>query len=216
MSAEQYVNIIIKKIRCSKQKRNEIKQQLLSDISISLENGEDLDRIIARMGSVDAVAREFNQNMPKEELQEYKRFRNLKTAIVVVAALFVLVCLGYWAVPKSAEIGKSGVFEEAAVEQQVQKVVQELDADDFEALKEESTEDMQSLLNEENIDSARAEVSADDWGALQSFGNTYMAEKKQRGQLYVVVEVNVSYENIGVTYTLAFDDEMKLAGLYMR
>lgn len=216
MSAEQYVNIIIKKIKCSKKKRNEIKQQLLSDISISLENGESLERIMARMGSVDAVAREFNQNMSQEELLEYKKSKGTKTILSVAVILFILVCLGYWAVPKSAEIGKSGVFEEAAVEQQVQKVVQELDANDFKALKEESTDDMQSLLNEENIDSARAEVSADDWGALQSFGNAYMAEKKQRGQLYVVVEVNVAYENIGVTYTLAFDDEMKLAGLYMR
>lgn len=215
MSAEQYVNIIVKKIQCSKEKRMEIKKQLLSDIHVSLEKGETLEQIMHRMGNVDAVAREFNQNLPKAELAEYKKSRKTKIMVSVAVIIIILIFLAFWIIPRSADIGTSGVFEEAAVEEQVKKVIQELDASDFDALKQESTEDMQSLLTEENIDSAREEVS-DDWGERQTFGNFYMDEKKQKGQLYVVVQVNVAYENISVTYTLAFDDEMKLAGLYMK
>ena len=43
-----------------------------------------------------------------------------------------------------------------------------------------------------------------------------MSEIRQRGQRYAVVQVAVMYENVEVTYTITFDENMKLAGLYMK
>ena len=43
-----------------------------------------------------------------------------------------------------------------------------------------------------------------------------MSEIRQNGQRYVVVQVAVTYENVNVTYTITFDENMKLAGLYMK
>ena len=43
-----------------------------------------------------------------------------------------------------------------------------------------------------------------------------MAEINQRGQKFAIAQLNVSYENISVTYTLTFDDKMKLAGFYIK
>ncbi len=66
MTAETYVNQIVKKVKCPKQKRSEIAKQLLADIYTELEQGEQLERIMLRMGEPIAVAEEFNQNLPEE------------------------------------------------------------------------------------------------------------------------------------------------------
>ena len=73
MTAEKYVNAIIKKVKCGKEKRQEIKEQLLSDISIALEQGETLEEIINHMGSVQEMAAEFNENLSGEEHRKYSQ-----------------------------------------------------------------------------------------------------------------------------------------------
>ena len=90
MTAETYVNQIVKKVKCPKQKRSEIAKQLLADIYTELEQGENLERIMLRMGEPIAVAEEFNQNLPEEEHRKYKRTKALKIAGVIVAVLAVL------------------------------------------------------------------------------------------------------------------------------
>lgn len=215
MSVEKYVNTITKRIKCSKEKRMDIKRQLLSDISVSLEQGETLEQVMARMGSADMVSREFNQNLSVSEVKKYKQIRRIKIILIVIVIIVVLMGIGYWILPKNAEIGSSGVFEKSKVEQQTKQVIQELNENDFETLKGEATDEMQDTLNLQTIENARKSVS-EDWGEFQTFGNIYMGEIKQHGQLYAVVQVNTVYEEIGVTYTITFDDEMKLAGLYMK
>ena len=86
---------------------------------------------------------------------------------------------------------------------------------DFEALETESIGEMKKALNPEVIEDARRQVGSD-WGEIQSFGDFYMSEIRQRGQRYAVVQVAVMYENVEVTYTITFDENMKLAGLYMK
>ena len=49
MTAEQYVNSIAKKIKCSGAKRKDIKQQLLTDINSRMTGGETLDDIISKI-----------------------------------------------------------------------------------------------------------------------------------------------------------------------
>ena len=43
MTAEQYVNRIGKKIKCSGKKKKEIKRQILSDVLVAMENGETVE-----------------------------------------------------------------------------------------------------------------------------------------------------------------------------
>lgn len=59
MTAGKYVNQIVKRIKCSKNKRMEIRQQLLSELSAEVENGADLEQVLQRMGTVNEIAREF-------------------------------------------------------------------------------------------------------------------------------------------------------------
>ena len=59
-------------------------------------------------------------------------------------------------------------------------------------------------------------VIGDDWGEYRGVGTAYMAEVSQRGKEYVIVQMNASYANVSVTYTLTFNSEMELVGFYMK
>ena len=112
MTAEKYVNAVIRRVKCSGKQRRELRQQLLSDISAAREQGEQMNEILERMGSIDTVAKEFNENLPE---QEQKKFRRTRMTCILSAALLLLVCLAlvaWWLSPKYAEIGSDGRFQE--------------------------------------------------------------------------------------------------------
>ena len=43
-----------------------------------------------------------------------------------------------------------------------------------------------------------------------------MAEITQMNRHFAVCQVNVSYENVSVVYTITFDENMNVAGLYFK
>lgn len=215
MTAEKYVNTIIKHIKCSNTKRKEIRQQLLSDISAALEQGESLDAIINRMGSAKNMAREFNENLSETESKKYVKGRRIKIVSFLAAILAMLAILTYWILPKVAKVGSGGIFEETVVEEKMKDVIEKFNQDDYETLRAESIEEMQPALTKEQMAEAKKQLS-EDWGSCQSMGKVYMSEVSQMGKHYVVGEITVVYEHVSITFHLTFDEDMKLAGLYMR
>ena len=215
MTAQMYVNQIVKKVKCSRKKREEIRRQLLADINLEVEQGEALDKVILRMGEPISIADEFNQNMSPKDRKIYKRNTALKIAGVTILIIAVLVMAVLWFLPVGREMGSSGVFDSSVVEARSKEVIRLLDADDYETLKKSSSEAMQKALTKEQIDEARR-MTGKEWGRFQEFGNCYMGEQKVRGKVWAVVQINAAYEKIGVTYTLLFDEDMQLAGLYMK
>lgn len=215
MTIEKYVNKIIRKMKCSRSRCLEIRQQLLSDIGAARENGESPADIMRRMGSADEVAREFNQNMPAGERKVYRRNKILKIVITVAVIIAVAAGIIYRMLPKGVEMGTSGVFEQNTVTEQAEWVIEKLDENDFDVLIEASDAAMQQVLTQETIDDARASIG-DDWGDFRSYGQTYMSELKQNGKTFAAVQMTVAYENVSVTYTILFDEDMKLSGLYMK
>ncbi len=215
MTAETYVNQIVKKVKCSKKKRNEIRSQLLADIGIEMEGGQSFEKVMLRMGEPIAIAEEFNQNIPEAEKKKYKRGIVLKIIAGMTAVLAVLVSAAVWYLPFGKEFGSSGLFTKEIVEERSKEVIQLLDAEDYEAVWAVSDDYLQKVLTEEVIDSAK-EMAGTDWGEFQSFGKIYLAEQTQQGKTRAVVQMNAAYENIVVTYTLFFDQDMKLSGFYIK
>lgn len=213
MQMEQYVRRIGKKVKCSGAKRKEIEMQLESDISERIKQGEVFEQIMDSMGTPEEIAEEFNQNLSKEEQKAYKRNKLWKNVASAIALLAVLIAGVWWMMPKMSEIGSSGKFSQALVEEKVENVILLLEENDFEALKTESSEAMQVVLTQEKIDEVRAVVS-EDWGKLQEIGTIYVAELKMRGKVYAVAQVHVDYENVNVLCTFNFDADMKLEGFY--
>lgn len=215
MNAEKYVDSVVRKVRCGREKRKEIRQQLLSDISAELEEGETLEHVIGRMGSAAEAAEEFNQNLPEAELKRYRRGKRWKISGCIAVALVLIACGIYWFLPKTYELSKGEYFDAKTVEAGMQEVIAELDRGDYEAMQANATEEMQPVLTAEYMESAKATVS-DDWGAFQAYGTAYMMQIKQQGKRFAVGQMTVSYENASVTYTLTFDEDMKLAGLFIK
>ncbi|MDE6748715.1 MAG: DUF3887 domain-containing protein [Lachnospiraceae bacterium] len=219
MNAEKYVNDIIKNVKCSKIKKSEIREQLLSDIHVRMDNGETLELIMEDMGTPGEISEEFNQNLTESEKKAYKKRKIIKIAISITAVILIILlsAISYvrWLLPKVSEMGSSGIFSQEVVEEKAKDIVMLLDQNDFDSLKAESIEEMQAILVPESFEEPR-NLIGDDWGQMESFGTIYTFEFKQQGQTFVMAQVNVSYENVKVIYSITFDKDMKLAGIYMR
>lgn len=215
MNAEKYVNDIVARITCSKAKRSEIRNQLLSDISARMDQGETLEQIICSMGTAREIAEAFCQNLPEAEQKAYKK---KKTLIIVGAAALGLLLVGiyvWWAFPKPVPVEDIDGLTQESIAAEVKEVVELLNQDDFETLQSIAVEEMKEALTPENIDPVRDKMS-EDWGQMQSMGTVYASGIRQKDRMLIITQTDAIYENISVVYTITFDKNMKLAGMYMR
>lgn len=213
---KKYVNAIGRRLKCTKGKREEIKQKLLTDISKATERGEAPERVIERMGSADSVAAKFNRDFSESEIRQYKKNRRIRILCQSAAIILILSVAMYRMMPKTSEIGSSGIFEERAVEEASKEIIEAFHAGDYETLKAWSTEEMHEVMTPEKLEDARKQTSEGEFGKFISFGEPHLIEMKQKGETYAMAQVAVSYENTSVTYTVAFNEDMKLAGFYLK
>ena len=215
MSAEKYVKDIVGRIKCGSVKKKEIGTQLLSDISMRIKQGETLEEIMQSMGSPREIADAFSQDMPENERKAY---RNKKIGMIVTAVVLGVVLLGFyvwWIFPKPYTIENNALLSKETVSARVETMVSLLDANDFETLQAEAVDELRNVLTQEVIDKVRIPMS-DDWGKRLSIGNTYVQGIKQKGKILIVTQTDVMYENISVVYTITLDENLNLAGIYMR
>ena len=216
MNQEKYVIAVLKKLKCSGSKKKEIRKERESDIAAALENGESLEEIMARMGSPASLAGEFNDNFSKEEITAFKRRKGLGIAGVIIGILVVLLLLGFYMIPKNYPMGKSGLYTEEEVTERTKTVISYFDEGDYEAIQEMCfSKSMEQAMTEEKLEEVK-KLFGEDWGEFVTFGNIYLGEVVQMGKSYAVVQINATYENTGITYTLMFDKEMKLCAFYVK
>lgn len=215
MTEKKYIQRVARKLLCSKERKTEIRRELESDIHSAMEQGEPLEDIFRRMGNADSVAAEFNSNFPERERRSASRRKRLYmvcSIVIIVALLFLLVV---WWCPKTKEIGTSGIYHMETVVAGTTDVIDLWDADDMDSLHQVSNEAMQKAITPEGLADVKAQLSTD-WGKRQSLGKPYMVEITQMGRTLVTVQINAAYEHINVTYTISFDENMELAGFYVK
>ena len=219
MKTETYVDKIVKQMQCSKSKKEEIRKQLLGDIRERVAAGESEEAVIAQMGTVEELAQEFNESFSTKERKRSRKSRSTKmiiiTILVIIGLFAIATALLYWMLPKGTDISESSTFVKEQVEARVEEVINLLDDGAYDTLAENATEQMAGVLNDEDMDAAK-QLVGDDWGARVELGTIYMQEVEQQGVHYVITQVAASYENVTVTYTITFDENMKLAGIYMK
>ncbi|MBQ6885984.1 MAG: DUF3887 domain-containing protein [Lachnospiraceae bacterium] len=219
MTKERYIKEVVKGLKCSKAKKKEIARQLESDIQIALENGETMESIVESMGTPESMATAFNENLSEAEqaaMKKAKRQRNIAIVIGIVVAICVIAGGIYWWLPKGKMVEESEKFNKEEVQEQAERFIALFDEDNFEELCNLSVQAAQTNEFLEALEGAKAMISSSDWGEFQSFGTIYMAEIEQMGRKYMLVQLNASYENISVSYTITLDEELKLAGFYVR
>lgn len=216
MNRERYTKTIIRKIKCSYQKRAEIKRELGADIQSALENGEDWQQIEERMGSPYSQISEFNKNLPETELKAFKRTKRIKILFATVIILGLIITGIYMLLPKTYEIESNSIFDKDAVISQAETVIGLIDKNEYDTIKNQYADaKMTKVFKETTIADAKEQLG-EDLGEFQSFTSVYTAEVKQLGKHFAVVQITALYEKRSVEYTISFDVDMKLAGLYMK
>ena len=215
MTAETYVRQIVKKVKCDKKRKLDIEKQLLYEIEERTESGEELQDILSGMGTVEEIAAGFNESMSEADQKRYRRSRTMKILVLAAVVFLALAAVAAWFLPSVNAIESSSIFTRADVEQKLVEVINLLDEDDYESLQAVSTSQMAGVLTKDYMSAAKQQLS-EEFGERIAVGTIYMQEVRQMGQSYAACQVIVTYENVSVVYTISFDEEMKLAGLYMR
>lgn len=219
MNERAYVKAVAKNLAASKQRNDEFVRDLEADIADALSAGEAWEQIELRLGDPRQMAYEFNDSLSEKERAAGKKRKRTKIIAIVAAVVVVIVAAiavaAWWFLPSQQTAGQKIGVDEQTVIAQAEKAIGYLNADDFEGLESMSVEAMADPSAKTSIEEAQALISSD-WGEFKSFGNAYAAEVVQAGQVVEVVEIGAVYENVSVTYTIMFDEDMVLTGLYMK
>ena len=138
-------------------------------------------------------------------MKKTKLFRFLS---IVLLAVMSLAVLGGCA----AKLPEG--FDETEVQAAAENVIDLLNKRDSEGLTALMTEEMKAVMTED----IQAQIFAllDSSGAFQEILGLKMAGSTQHGVTYVAVAAKAKYEKSEITYTISFDQDMKLAGLYLK
>lgn len=215
MNAEKYAKQVAKYLKCSGGRKREIRKQITSDIQAAVEEGSSPERVIRDMGEPKALAAEFNESFSEAEKKAAGRARLWKILAVVLAVLALLAALTWWALPKTRYLSDSRVFSEEQVRERAELIIKLFSDEDYAGLQPYLSGEMEELMSEELIRQLKLYIG-DDWGEMTNMGNVYLLEISQFGQKMAMVQVTVSYEKVGVTYTINLDKDLKLAGFYIK
>lgn len=215
MTAQQYVNQVVKLLKCSSAKKREAKAQILADINEKIAGGKTLDEVLAQMGIPWDFANLYNDRFDKSERSSAKREKNIRIGVAVVVALAVIagIVLSYW--PRFGDINESEIFDAVQVENEAVRIVELFGDNDFEDIVKCMNDDMKATLNAATLYYAKSQFNSD-FGEFMAIEQVEVMEVTQSGERYAMAQLSVLYANINVSYTVTFDENMKLAGFYFK
>ena len=106
-------------------------------------------------------------------------------------------------------------FDVQVVEQHVMATITRFEKDDITGLQAEATAGLRPHLTAEQVTGAKAEF-APKWGPRGAVGKPLMTAGKEGDKWYVICELAVGYKATAVVYRLSYDENMKLAGFFVR
>ncbi len=126
----------------------------------------------------------------------------LSVCVLCLCALLALTACGA-SVPEG--------MSEDQVQEAAEATVQQLEDEDYTALMDSMTQKMQQAVTQEEWEATWAPVHSQ-LGAMEKIGSHNLAAKDGMA----VDVVKVTYENGSLTFTLSYDPDYQLAGLYMK
>ena len=126
-----------------------------------------------------------------------------------IKVLSIILCLFMFV---SCSAGRlSDAYNEDEVKAAAEEVINELNDKNYDGILEDSSDELKISLPDNKLQETWEGFSKD-IGEFNSILNMTLAEKNG----YAVAITNVKYDNKKVTFTLSFNKEMKLAGIYMK
>lgn len=213
MNKEVYLKAIINGLNCSKKDKRRIYEDLKNDIDSRLENGEKLEEIIEHMGTPEEVVIELTENMDLKPVKSKK-----KLFIGIISGVVVIFLVGFIAyqilVPKQTMLADSNIFDQEMVEKKADEVVYLLDERNLDAILEMSDEQLRNSLDTQGLLDLLDEMNLTN---LEKVDNAYAFEiSSVFDGTYATCIVNASYQDSIATYTISFDQDLNLFGLYVK
>ena len=146
-----------------------------------------------------------------------KLSRALAAALIVSGAYAASpVYAAETAVPAAEQTAEvQAPFDVQVVEQHVMATITRFEKDDITGLQAEATAELRPHLTAEQVTGAKAEF-APKWGPRGAVGKPLMTAGKEGDKWYVICELAVGYKATAVVYRLSYDENMKLAGFFVR
>lgn len=110
----------------------------------------------------------------------------------------------------------SDAFDEEEVKAAAQKAIDHLIAGEYEECMELMSEEMQAAISAEVL-ASNMETIAEQKGAFQEYKScSVVGQKDKGGTEYAAAVAVAAFEKGNVTFTVSFDKEMKMIGLWMK
>ena len=141
-----------------------------------------------------------------------KGYETMKKTLSLGLALILILSLTACSVAKLSEN-----YDKDEVLSRAEEIVALLNASDFDAVAAGVREDLQEQLSSEVLENALGEILAQA-GAFQEFTAEAVTgqQSKTTGEDYAVAVLVGKYENASHTFTISFNEDLEIVGLYMK
>lgn len=136
-----------------------------------------------------------------------------KTGLAICLMMAVLVIAFVATGCSAGKLAES--FDAAAVEAKAKTVIETLNKGDYTAVVGMLRQDLQDDLPEDKIKAAVDQVYGNA-GTFESFDKVILAGQKAEGKDIAVAVIQAKYQEKKVTFTLSFDQDLNLIGLFMK
>ncbi len=136
----------------------------------------------------------------------------MKKILLPVIAVILIFSLAACSSNKLADI-----YKEDEVIAKAKNVVETINTQDYDAVVAFVREDLQNQLTAESLESAW-KSTLDESGAFKDYKTTvtYGQKSKSTGEDYAICVLVCTYENSTRTFTLSFDKDLAVVGMYMK
>lgn len=133
-----------------------------------------------------------------------------KIAKYVMPALAAVLLLSL------AACGSSFEYDKDAADKRAREVTDVLVAQDYDAIVALFREDLQSLTTAEDFKAAWDPYLQDAGAFVEIKGVSTAGQTDKADNQYIVAAVSCKYENAARTYTIVFDTDLNVTGLYLK
>lgn len=115
---------------------------------------------------------------------------------------------------ESSESGKASSAQKEKYTEKAQNVIALFNEKKSDEIRELSDRTLKNALTDDKLSEVYAQLKES--GEFEEFLENDMAEVEQNGQTFTVVVQQAKYEKNTLTYTLSFDKDEKLAGIFYK
>ena len=223
----RYVKKAARKLHCSKEKKNDFRRQLASDIASALESGESWESVQKRLGTPAEIAREMNESLGDTALTYQKKkqkicFSAIGGAIVISAILIVIFITLSGSSQRQEEItnpagtesGQEALSHQEAISLS-EKAIQEFNQEDFDAVIQQGDKQLKNSLSSDALQQAKRQTMSEA-GQFRQIESSDAVRITDKGRSYTTVQTKVCYSNQTVIFTISWNDKKQLCGFYLR